>query len=54
MNAYVAPVLLRGRAVALLYADLGPGGTLRDEALDLLALSAAVNRRFASLSPVAT
>ncbi len=52
MNAFVAPVLLRGRAVALLYADLGPGGTLRDEALDLLSLSAALNRRFAALSPV--
>jgi hypothetical protein len=54
MNAYVAPVLLRGRAVALLYADLGPGGTLREEALDLLSLSAALNRRFETLSPVAT
>jgi hypothetical protein len=54
MNAYVAPVLLRGRAVALLYADLGPGGTLRDEALDLLSLSTALNRRFEALSPVAT
>lgn len=53
MNAYVAPVLLRGRAVALLYADLGPGGTLREEALDLLTLSAALNRRFEQLSPVA-
>jgi hypothetical protein len=54
MNAYVAPVLLRGRAVALLYADLGPGGTLREEALELLALSTAVNRRFETLSPVAS
>lgn len=54
MNAYVAPVLLRGRAVALLYADLGPGGTLREEALELLELSSAVNRRFEILSPVAT
>lgn len=52
MNAYVAPVILRGRAVALLYADLGPGGTLRDEALELLALSIAVNRRFEALSPM--
>jgi hypothetical protein len=53
MNAYVAPVLLRGRAVALLYADLGPGGTLREEAIPLLALSTAINRRFEALSPVA-
>jgi hypothetical protein len=53
MNAFVAPVLLRGRAVALLYADLGPGGTLRDEALELLALTTTLNRRFESLSPVA-
>ena len=52
MNALVAPVILRGRAVALLYADLGPGGTLRDEALELLALSCALNRRFEALSPV--
>ena len=52
MNAFVAPVLLRGRAVALLYADLGPGGTLREEAAELLALTAAVNRRFEALSPV--
>ncbi len=54
MNAYAAPVLLRGRAVALLYADLGPGGTLREEAVDLLTLSAAVNRRFEALSLVPT
>jgi hypothetical protein len=54
MNACVAPVVLRGRAVALLYADLGPGGTLRDEPLDLLALTVAVNRRLELLSPVAT
>ncbi len=53
MNAYVAPVLLRGRAVAMLYADLGPGGTLREEAALLLALSTALNRRFEALSPVA-
>jgi hypothetical protein len=52
MNALVAPVLLRGRAVALLYADLGPGGTLREEALDLLELTTALNRRFEELSPV--
>ena len=52
MNAFVAPVLLRGRAVALLYADLGPGGTLREEALNLLALTTALNRRFDELSPV--
>jgi hypothetical protein len=54
MNAYVAPVLLRGRAVALLYADLGPGGTLREEAIELLALTTALNRRFEALSPVST
>lgn len=54
MNAYVAPVLLRGRAVALLYADLGPGGTLREEATNLLALTTAVNRRFETLSPVSS
>lgn len=54
MNAYVAPVLLRGRAVALLYADLGPGGTLREEAIDLLALTTALNRRFEAISPVST
>jgi hypothetical protein len=52
MNAFVAPVLLRGRAVALLYADLGPGGTLREEALNLLALTTSLNRRFEELSPV--
>lgn len=49
MNAYVAPVLLRGRAVALLYADLGPGGTLREEAVNLLSLTTALNRRFETL-----
>jgi hypothetical protein len=52
MNALVAPIVLRGRAVALLYADLGPGGTLREEPLALLALSTALNRRFEALSPV--
>ncbi len=52
MNALVAPVILRGRAVALLYCDLGPGGTLREEALRLLELSTALNRRFETLSPV--
>jgi hypothetical protein len=52
MNAYVAPVLLRGRSVALLYADLGPGGTLRDEAVRLLELSVALNRRFEAISPM--
>ena len=53
MNAFVAPVILRGRAVALLYADLGPGGTLRDEASNLLELSTAINRRLDAISPVA-
>ncbi len=53
MNALVAPVILRGRAVALLYADLGPGGTLREEAVALLELTAALNRRFETLSPLA-
>jgi hypothetical protein len=52
MNAFVGPVILRGRAVALLYADAGPGATLRDEAADLIALTAALNRRFAALAPV--
>jgi hypothetical protein len=52
MNAFVAPILLRGRAVALLYADLGPGGTLREEAARLLELTNALNRRFEALSPV--
>lgn len=54
MNAFVAPVILRGRAVALLYADLGPGGTLREEAVALFELSGALNRRFEALSPVAS
>jgi hypothetical protein len=52
MNAYVAPLLLRGRAVALLYADLGPGGTLREEAVALLEISVALNRRFEAISPM--
>ena len=52
MNAFVAPILLRGRAVALLYADLGPGGTLREEVTRLLELANALNRRFDTLSPV--
>ncbi|HEX9049070.1 MAG TPA: hypothetical protein VF841_00895 [Anaeromyxobacter sp.] len=52
LNIFVAPVLLRGRAVALLYADAGPAGTLRDEAADLMALVAAINRRFDALAPV--
>lgn len=54
MNALVAPVILRGRAVALLYADAGPGATLRAEAADLIALAAALNRRFEALAPVST
>jgi hypothetical protein len=48
MNALVAPVLLRGRAVALLYADAGPAGTLREEVGPLLSLAAALNRRLAA------
>ncbi len=54
LNIFVGPVLLRGRAVALLYADAGPGGTLRDEAPGLMAIVAALNRRFEALAPVAT
>ncbi len=54
MNAFVAPVILRGRAVALLYADAGPGATLREEAADLIALAAALNRRFEVLAPVSS
>jgi hypothetical protein len=53
MNVFVGPVILRGRAVALLYADAGPGATLREEAADLIALGAALNRRFEILAPVA-
>jgi hypothetical protein len=53
LNIFVAPVLLRGRAVALLYADAGPAGTLRDEAAGLIALVGALNRRFETLAPVA-
>ncbi len=52
LNIFVAPVILRGRAVALLYADAGPAGTLRDEASDLIALVSALNRRFEALAPV--
>ncbi len=52
MNGIVAPVILRGRAVALLYADAGPGATIRDEAADVIALGAALNRRFDALAPV--
>jgi hypothetical protein len=51
MNAFVGPVILHYRAVALLYADLGPGGTLREELGKLLELSTAINRRFEDLSP---
>ncbi len=54
LNIFVAPVILRGRAVALLYADAGPAGTLREEAANLIALAAALNRRFEALAPVAT
>jgi hypothetical protein len=52
MNALVAPVILRGRAVALLYADAGPGGTLRDEVGPLLSLVAALNARLEAVAPV--
>jgi len=52
MNALVTPLILRGRAVALLYADAGPGGTLREEAADLISLAAAVNRRLQEIAPV--
>jgi hypothetical protein len=50
MNAYVGPLILRGRAVAVIYADLGPGGTLRNEATKLLELTGAINRRFETLA----
>jgi hypothetical protein len=53
-NAFLAPVLLRGRAVALLYADAGPGGTVRDEAADLIALTSTLNRRLELLAPVSS
>jgi len=52
MNALIAPIVLRGRAVALLYADLGPGGTLRKEAIRLLELTAALNARLETISPI--
>jgi len=52
MNALVVPVILRGRTVALLYCDAGPGGTLRDEAADVIALAACLNRRLETLAPV--
>lgn len=52
MNAFVAPVILRGRTVGLLYADAGPGATLRGEAADLIALTGALNRRFEVLAPM--
>jgi hypothetical protein len=50
-NAFVAPVILRGRAVALLYADPGPGGTIREEGADLIGLVGALNRRLEILAP---
>lgn len=53
MNAFVGPVILRGRTVALLYADAGPGATLREEAADLIGLGVALNRRFEILAPLA-
>ncbi len=52
MNAFVAPVVLRGRAVALLYADAGPGATLRAESAELVRLTSALNRRFEALAPL--
>lgn len=52
MNALLVPVLLRGRAVALVYADAGPGATLREEAAELITLVAAVNQRLAQIAPV--
>jgi hypothetical protein len=54
MNVFVAPVILRGRAVALLYADGGPGATLHEEAADLITLTATLNRRFQVLAPVSS
>jgi hypothetical protein len=53
-NAFLAPVILRGRAVALLYADAGPGGTVRDEAAELIGLTSALNRRLEILAPVSS
>lgn len=52
LNSFLAPVMLRGRVVALLYADAGPGGTLREELCDLVALVAALNKRFLELAPL--
>jgi hypothetical protein len=54
MNAFVAPVVLRDRAVALLYADGGPGRTLRDEVVGLLQLTGALDRRLEALAPSAS
>jgi hypothetical protein len=54
MNAFVGPVILRGRVVALLYADAGPCATLHAEAAELITLTAALNRRFAVLAPVSS
>jgi len=53
-NAFLAPVILRGRAVALLYADGGPGGTVRDEAAELIGLTSALNRRLELLAPTSS
>ena len=52
MNALAAPVVLRGRAVAILYADAGPAGTLRDESAEVISLVAALNRRLEAIAPV--
>jgi hypothetical protein len=49
-NAFVGPLILHHRAVALLYADLGPGGTLLEETARLLELQAALNRRLEALT----
>lgn len=54
MNAIAAPLVLRGRAVAILYADAGPAGTLREESAEIISLVAAVNRRLEVIAPVAS
>lgn len=53
-NAFAAPVILRGRAVGLLYADPGPGGTLHDEVAELIGLVGTLNRRLELLAPVSS
>ncbi len=54
MNAIAAPLVLRGRAVAILYADAGPAGTLREESAEIISLVAAVNHRLETIAPVAS